>query len=302
MPAKKIRSLGNAVVLSLFVLLSAFSLFSDRLLALIPFSRYYVLCAITALLFYIPSLILKAADGRKSGAFFRIKRFKFKWLPFTFAAAITATIGGIALNTLSINILPNEMRSLSLNPIAKVSFEDPTSALLALVFIPAIFEELFFRGAYLSSFGKDKRPVVIFAGAICFAVMHGTPYSFLATLFAGCIYGILVYILDSVYPAMLAHLINNLITCFAFNFNDHIKQAGLEAFATIGAIIILLISIYISLREAEKFIKVRPKAAPTVSERIEMQKGKVKIIDLSFLILISLWVVKICLQLSGVWK
>ena len=302
MSIKKARSIGNTVVLALFVLLSMFSLFSDDILSKIPFSRAYVLAIITALIFFIPAMVLKADDGRKGGAFFRLKRFKLKWMPLTFSAAITATIGGIALNALSVNLLPDEMKSLSLNPIANVSFDDPTSAILALIVIPAIFEELFFRGAYLSSFGKDKRPVIIFVGAICFAIMHSTPYSFFATFFAGCIYGTLVFVLDSVYPAMIAHLINNIITCFAFYFRENIAHAGLGNYITFGAILIFLISIYISLRDVEQFIKIRPQSPSTVSERIESQKGKFKIVDLPFLILISLWVIKLCLKIGGIWS
>jgi len=142
-----------------------------------------------------------------------------------------------------------------------------------------------------------KRPIIIFTGAICFAVMHSTPYNFLAPLLAGCIYGTLVYILDSVYPAIFAHLFNNAITCLFFNLNEKLSNAGLGTFLAVASIVIFLISIYVSLREIEKFIKITPKKALTVSQRVQKQKAKYVIADVYFLILIVLWALKIVLQL-----
>jgi len=293
----KNKSYANLIVLILFVLLTIFSVFSHEILSKIPLSRYYILSLVTALVFLIPAIILKNKARNKASSFFRLKNFKLRWLPLTFFASLVATIGGVALNAVSLKVLPDGFKALSLNPIASVSWESPLPAILALIIVPAVFEELFFRGAYLSSFGNEKRPIIIFTGAICFAVMHSTPYNFLAPLLAGCIYGTLVYILDSVYPAIFAHLFNNAITCLFFNLNEKLSNAGLGTFLAVASIVIFLISIYVSLREIEKFIKITPKKALTVSQRVQKQKAKYVIADVYFLILIVLWALKIVLQL-----
>ncbi len=294
------KSRANLVVLILFVLLTVFSVFSSEILSKIPLSRYYILSIVTAVVFLVPSIILKNKTRSKATTFFRLKNFKLRWLPLTFFASLTATIGGVALNAVSLKILPEGFKVLSLNPIASVSWESPLAAVLALIIVPAVFEELFFRGAYLSSFGTEKRPVIIFTGAICFAVLHSTPYNFLAPLLAGCIYGSLVYVLDSVYPAIFAHLFNNAITCIFFNLNEKLSNAGLGTFISVAAIVLFLISIYISLREVEKFIKIKPQKELTVSQRVQKQREKYTIIDIYFFILLILWAVKIVLQIAKI--
>ncbi len=300
MSNSKNKSYANLIVLILFIIFAVFSAFSSEILSKIPLSRYYILSVLTAACFIVPSFILKSKSRGKPTSFFKLKNFKLRWLPLTFFSSLIATIGGVALNAVSLKILPDGFKTLSLNPIAAVSWESPLPAILALIIVPAVFEEIFFRGAYLSSFGTEKRPIIIFTGAICFAVMHSTPYNFLAPLLAGCIYGTLVYILDSVYPAIFAHLFNNAITCVLFFSNEKFTNAGLGNLLAIAAIIVFLISIYISLREIEKFIKIKPKKELTVSQRVQKQKSKYVIADIYFLILLILWAVKIVLQLMKI--
>jgi sodium transport system permease protein len=99
----------------------------------------------------------------------------------------------------------------SVEPLAK-EFEKllETIGLPALLLLPPIAEEVFFRGFLLSGFrrgGKAVRAVILVA--VIFAVFHMTPSKYLPTGLIGIWLGYLVVATGSLYPAILAHLVNN---------------------------------------------------------------------------------------------
>lgn len=84
--------------------------------------------------------------------------------------------------------------------------------LLCMVVLPAIFEELFFRGMLIPALSSGGTGVAIFVSALAFALCHGSIYNFAGPFAAGLIYGYMSYALGSVWPAVAAHLINNALS------------------------------------------------------------------------------------------
>ena len=81
--------------------------------------------------------------------------------------------------------------------------------LLTAVLLPAVAEELFFRGALLSALESYGTWPALILSSLAFALVHGNLYNFAGPLAAGMIYGYMTYALDSVWPAIFAHLLNN---------------------------------------------------------------------------------------------
>ncbi|MCP4887798.1 MAG: CPBP family intramembrane metalloprotease, partial [Planctomycetaceae bacterium] len=96
--------------------------------------------------------------------------------------------------------------------------------LLSMAIVPAICEELFFRGLLFRSFRTHFSPwKTIFATAILFGAFHlisssGLTISrFLPTTMMGVILGWVCYRSGSVIPGILLHALHNAITvCFAY--------------------------------------------------------------------------------------
>ncbi len=102
---------------------------------------------------------------------------------------------------------------------------DFISVFLVMAVLPAVGEELFFRGIIMRFIAKRNRPffadkpmssgrsngmlLTISITAVLFALMHSSVYGFPSILLAGFILGLVYYLTGSLWCSILAHLINN---------------------------------------------------------------------------------------------
>jgi len=127
--------------------------------------------------------------------------------------------------------------------------------LLAAIVLPAVLEELFFRGLLMRALSGGGEIVSIIISAICFAMCHGDLHNFLGPLTAGLIYGYMVYALGSVWPAVVAHLINNLFNMLIGYLTKAYEALGLWPYFLIIAAALLFIFIAISMTTLEKLVE-----------------------------------------------
>jgi sodium transport system permease protein len=84
--------------------------------------------------------------------------------------------------------------------------------ILALAIVPAIAEELLFRGAiYRLMTATSSARAAVVAQALVFGVFHGSIYRFLPTALLGLVLGELRRRTGSVVPGMIAHAMTNAI-------------------------------------------------------------------------------------------
>jgi membrane protease YdiL (CAAX protease family) len=86
--------------------------------------------------------------------------------------------------------------------------------LLAFAAVPAVCEEILFRGFLQSGFVRllGSAPRGIAATALVFAVFHLDPWRFFGVLVLGLFLGLLVHRSGSLLPAIGAHLFNNVLS------------------------------------------------------------------------------------------
>lgn len=75
--------------------------------------------------------------------------------------------------------------------------------------VPAICEELLFRGCVLAAWERRGTAFAIFASSVLFALLHSNLFGLPAYLLVGLVSGFLVYALDSLYAGMLFHTVYN---------------------------------------------------------------------------------------------
>ncbi len=92
--------------------------------------------------------------------------------------------------------------------------------------VPAIAEELMFRGfALVGLRARIGGRRAVLGSAFLFAAAHLNPWEFAPLLAFGLVLGVLVWRSHSVYPAMLAHLVNNLGSILFTNGQAHFGWA-----------------------------------------------------------------------------
>ncbi len=83
-------------------------------------------------------------------------------------------------------------------------------ALIAIAVVPAICEEVVFRGVLLRGLASRLyAPVAVVLSAMAFAVYHLNPIQMLPTLLLGLAFGTIALRAGSSLPTMLAHALNN---------------------------------------------------------------------------------------------
>ena len=90
-----------------------------------------------------------------------------------------------------------------------ISGNSTTAVIITLVAVPAICEELLFRGYLQSAFGREHPAVGITVVAVLFGVMHVDPRKMIPTAILGAAFAYVTYVTDSVLPAIICHLVNN---------------------------------------------------------------------------------------------
>lgn len=104
--------------------------------------------------------------------------------------------------------------------------------LFVMALIPAFAEELFFRGLLQKTFAKTfGTHVGIWLSALIFSAIHLQFYGFFPRMFLGALFGYFVYWSGSIFPSIVAHLINN-ATVVTLSF--FCNQQTTEVFSHIG--------------------------------------------------------------------
>src|SRR5690554_5832087 len=87
-------------------------------------------------------------------------------------------------------------------------------ALIVIGLIPAVGEELLFRGLVQNQIGAITKNihVAIWLAAFLFSTFHFQFYGFVPRMFLGVLFGYLYYWSGNLFIAMLAHFINNGLT------------------------------------------------------------------------------------------
>lgn len=87
---------------------------------------------------------------------------------------------------------------------------------LVLAIMPAIGEELFFRGAVMKIFAETRLGIhgAVFFSALAFALMHFEFYNTFAILFMGIMLGYIYVFTQSIWASIAAHFVNNFTQVF----------------------------------------------------------------------------------------
>ena len=121
---------------------------------------------------------------------------------------------------------------------------------LVVAFVPAIVEELLFRGLIQKSLEKSLPGIqaAVLAGTI-FGLYHFNPFAVIPLVGLGCYFGFLRYRSESIIIAMTAHFLNNTLAAVAVYFqmeSEMIIGAKEAADRDIGAVLVQLV-LYILL-------------------------------------------------------
>lgn len=119
------------------------------------------------------------------------------------------------------------------------------SYILTVSVVPAVSEEMLFRGCVMGRLRKFGDGFALVASAILFGAIHGNLTQFPFAFIVGLAVGWTVIYTNSIIPAMIIHGLNNLISVISDILYENLELAGIDTMYAEFAIIALFLAVFI---------------------------------------------------------
>lgn len=210
-------------------------------------------------------------------------------LPITASAAIVSAFGMEILRSVldkgGIRVFQVEEPVIS-NPAAQLVY------LLSLTLIPAVFEELFFRGVLMHSLRRHGDGFALILSSALFALLHYNLYMVLNAFLMGMVIGYFVMHTGSILTGIFMHLINNLLTVFLNYLQSSLDPAIGSIAVNLIYIVCLLLGllaiVYLVGRDGKLFSLHERKSYFSTATKVRYAAGNVFLLVVLFISLLDL--------------
>jgi len=143
------------------------------------------------------------------------------------------------------------------------SIPQAMGVILSFVVIPAVAEELMFRGLFQHGLIRNRGTVQgIFYASVCFGIFHLIPWQVVGAFLLGLLLGYVVVRTRSIFPGMILHAFLNLFPLMMIYLSDRLPIPGYNQEAVegiqhtplsilAGATILLVLSIFLLTRRSQ---------------------------------------------------
>ena len=222
-------------------------------------NEYYTVVILQLMIFLLPGAIWckYRGEGYMRGLRMRLPR------PNSYLLILSGTLlmisGGLLLS-----VLFGGLESLSKNFslydtfISKGNGTIPSNTYLFIAYavIPAICEELIFRGILCHEYEKGGVVRAIVFSSLFFAMLHFNPINILTYLFSGASLALVLYASRSLFAAVITHLLYNIFGLFGQRYmNTLYKITGSETFFIFIVAFVFLLSAALFCRQGAKLYK-----------------------------------------------
>lgn len=168
-----------------------------------------VSAAVCLLAFVLPAVFCRAATPREARTNIGLRpslpvNFEWLFLPSVGAILAISDIGGYLFDLIGV---PRGTEADLPSGLAGVAM-----AIINIVILPALCEELLFRGCIYSALEEHGSGVAVIGSAVLFALMHNSLRALPYTFAAGVIFACLRCSSASILPGVILHLANNFIS------------------------------------------------------------------------------------------
>lgn len=202
--------------------------------------------------FFFPFILLLVL-GRGSAAMPR--RFggvRPRWFPFILTMSAALSLLSFLINWFAARLFSVEYTVQSTLPMGEYPL---WQLLLVSVVLPAVFEELFFRGALLPALEGGSFYSALIVSAFAFALVHGDLMNMGGPFAAGLVYGYMTYITGSVWAAVAAHCINNGMTFLIAGLLEKYAAVGLWEYFLIVVLLLFFLLLYFAMGSLERLVE-----------------------------------------------
>ncbi len=249
--AKKDVSKGiSALLLTILVLLLGLSFCRQWL----PAFGVGLTALIYGVVYWIPMLIYMKRNRYKARIALRIKSPGVRYLPLAVLFGLSVCMISVLINMGS-NALFRALFHAEFQPsIVDLSSANFGTLMITSVLLPALVEELLFRGLVQSEYEKFGTVIGVFLTALIFAFFHTSPAQIPALFVAGVCYGVMTLLFRSIWPAVIAHAVNNCAAVLINRNQSYIKYLLQDKLFLVITLLVCLLILVATLKMLESAI------------------------------------------------
>ncbi len=198
----------------------------------------------------------------------RLQRGKLVWLFFAGAAVCTIANYGVELFLYVFRLIGVDLSSGMDAPMG--SYKTPFDAVIMLVsvaIIPALLEEMLFRGVILHVLRRYGDGFAIIMTSVLFALLHGNFVQIPFAFAVGLVFAVLTVYSGSIIPSILVHFFNNSISVLQEVLSDRISEESLVIiFVCLNVVTVVLgvVGALVTARNNRDFLKITDKPGQLV--------------------------------------
>lgn len=192
---------------------------------------------------------LRGADYTKG---LRLRLFRANHLFFMLLAVIAMIAGSALINLAMCRLFPGGY--VGSVPSVTAGGQDLFFAVIALAVLPALTEELLFRGIVLTEYQSVSVPFAVIISSLLFAMIHLNLARLPAYFFCGILLAVVAYATRSVFASMIVHLLNNVVALFLDRFVYSVagNTEGRSVLLSFILCCVLFISLVLMFMEAQR--------------------------------------------------
>lgn len=157
----------------------------------------------------LPALLISSTGDVKE--VLKIKKVSFKSLGKTIILVVLIYPVILLLNGVFLSLLSNFIEYKNFPMEIMLQNVPILNYLIFMCLVPAICEEVFFRGTLTNAYNVYGERFAIIVSALVFALFHFDIQNFIAPFLLGLLFASLIEYTGSIIPAIVAHFINNVI-------------------------------------------------------------------------------------------
>lgn len=300
----KPTSLAGWCLFVLLLFLSAFYVVSGHLLSMPgAWGPRFSIALTESVAFFGGAVLLRfLAKDRKLNR--RLRPVSRVYTSFALLTAVTAALGLFLLNVGLAHIVREPYRGLdALYPMLSRTVDVPAGLVIAtLVVIPALVQEVFLRGALFSLFEKQGTAAALVLSTISMPMLYVYPSAAPLVLVIGFLCALETYYTNSVWPAVLTHLLCRLALYGGDLLYASDALAGRTVIVVAVAVVLFLLFLFSLLRSCEGLLR------DGLLEHF--QKGPERTAEnlwasfrtLGFLLFLLLYITRLVMILLGMWR
>lgn len=217
----------KSVIATPILLIVVFGLISAG--RLIPAARiaadsnpYLSIIVIELIVFALPSVFYSTLRGPEFRRGMRIRFFPLSSIIMILSASVLIIAGSALLGTALSAAAPEAFSSSSTFTVSigsDTGVFDGLYVVIAFALVPAITEEILFRGIVLSEYTRQGVFCAVFISSVTFAMSHFSFIRFPIYLFSGMVLALVTFATRSLVASIVVHLFNNVFVIF---FEDYV--------------------------------------------------------------------------------